>query len=230
FVLPLYMAQVRGYSPGQVGTTMLVSGLAMFLAAPIAGRVIRAMDLRIGMVLGFSLVGVGLGQGIHVGSDWGFNEFLVLQVCRGLGAMIAMIAASQMSISTLPLSMMKDGSGLLNLIRNVGGAVGLAMVTTILSRMSAVHLSALSASLNSGSMEAQEMMSRLAGMMEASGALDPQGGMYKMMGMMLHRQALVMAFADVFMFLSVGCAVAVVLALLARPVAAAPPSPPGGGR
>lgn len=54
--------------------------------------------------------------------------------------------------------------------------------------------------------------------------------MYKMMGMMLHRQALVMAFADVFMFLSVGCAVAVVLALLARPVAAAPPSPPGGGR
>ena len=73
------------------------------------------------------------------------------------------------------------------------------------------------------------MMARLAGMMEASGALDPQGGMYKMMGMMLHRQALVMAFADVFMFLSVGCAVAVVLALLARPVAAAPPSPPGGG-
>lgn len=62
FVLPLYLAQVRGYSPGQVGTTMLVSGLAI-LAAPIAGRVIRAMDLRIGMVLGFSLVGVGLGRG-----------------------------------------------------------------------------------------------------------------------------------------------------------------------
>ncbi|MDO9249467.1 MAG: DHA2 family efflux MFS transporter permease subunit [Phenylobacterium sp.] len=227
FVLPLYLAQVRDYSPGQVGTTMLVSGLAMFLAAPIAGRVIRAMDLRIGMVLGFSLVGIGLGQGIHVGDDWGFNEFLVLQVCRGLGAMIAMIAASQMSISTLPLSMMKDGSGLLNLIRNVGGAVGLAMVTTILSRMSVVHMGTLSASLNSGSLEAQEMMTRLAAMMEAAGALDPQGGMYKMMGMMLQRKALVMAFADVFMFLTVGCAAAVVLALLARPAPAAPAQPPG---
>ena len=143
--------------------------------------------------------------------------------------MIAMIAASQMSISTLPLSMMKDGSGLLNLIRNVGGAVGLAMVTTILAHMSAVHLGELSASLNSSSLEAQEMMTQLSGMMQASGALDPDGGMRKLMGMMLRRQALVMAFADVFMFLTAGCAVAVGLALLARPAPAVPVQPPGGG-
>ncbi|MES2343741.1 MAG: DHA2 family efflux MFS transporter permease subunit [Pseudomonadota bacterium] len=229
FVLPLYLAQIRGYSPGQVGTTMLVSGLSMFLAAPIAGRVIRTMDLRIGLVLGFSMVGVGLGQGIHVGADWGFNEFLVLQVCRGLGAMIAMIAASQMSISTLPLNLMKDGSGLLNLIRNIGGAVGLAMVTTILAHMSAVHLVELSASLNSSSLEAQEMMTQLTGMMQASGALDPEGGMRKLMGGMLRRQALVMAFADVFLFLTAGCVVAIALALLARPAPAIPQTPPGGG-
>lgn len=229
FVLPLYLAQVRGFSPGQVGTTMLVSGLTMFIAAPIAGRLIRTMDLRIGLVVGFSLVGIGLGQGLHVGANWGFNEFLVLQVCRGLGAMIGMIAASQMSISTLPLSMMKDGSGLLNLIRNVGGAVGLAMVTTILAHMSAVHLADLSASLNTSSLEAQDMMIQLSGMMQASGALDPDGGMRKLMGMMLRRQALVMAFADVFMFLTAGCAVAVGLALLSRPAPAVPAQPPGGG-
>ena len=229
FVLPLYLAQIRGYSPGQVGTTMLVSGLTMFLSAPIAGRVIRALDLRVGMVLGFSLVGIGLGQGIHVGPGWGFNEFLVLQMCRGLGAMIAMIAASQMSISTIPLPMMKDASGLLNLIRNVGGAVGLAMVTTILGKMSAVHRGELAASLNSGSIEAQEMMVQLQAMMQSAGALNPEGGMRKMMGMMLGREALVMAFADVFMFLTVGCAIAAALALLARPAPPTPPPPGDGG-
>ena len=229
FVLPLFLAQIRGYSPAQVGTTMLVSGLTMFLAAPTAGRVIRTMDLRVGMVLGFGLVGVGLGQGIHVTKDWGFSEFVVLQILRGLGAMIAMIAASQMSISTMPISLMKDASGLVNLIRNVGGAVGLALITTILTHMQPSHFMDLASSVSSASMEAQNMMTGLTSMMTEGGSLDPAGAGRKAFSYMLHRQALTMAFGDAFMFLSAGCFVAIGLALFAAPTKQDQTTPSGGG-
>jgi DHA2 family multidrug resistance protein len=195
FVLPLFLAQVRGFSPGQVGTTMLVSGLAMFASGPIAGRIVRQMDPRIALFMGFTLVALGLGQGVHVTRQWGFWEFAGLQSLRGLGTMIAMIASSQMSISTLPVSMMKDASGLVNLIRNVGGAVGLALVTTILTHMSAVHLADMAAGVSSGSMQAQNMMSGLTAMMTEGGSADPEGAGRKAFGMMMRREALVLAIA-----------------------------------
>ena len=228
FILPLYLANIRRFSPSEVGGTMLVSGLTMFLSAPIMGRIVRSIDARIAMVIGFGLVALGMGQGIHISDDWGFDEFIVLQMCRGMGSMIAMIASSQMSISTIPLPMMKDASGLMNLIRNVGGAVGLAMVTTILGKMSAVHMGDLAASVTLGSAEAQNMLGYMTEMMTAGGSLDPAGGARKVMGMMLRREALVMAFSDGFMFLAAGCVVAAGLAFFARPAPPAPVSPAGG--
>ncbi|OHB38602.1 MAG: MFS transporter, partial [Phenylobacterium sp. RIFCSPHIGHO2_01_FULL_70_10] len=145
FILPLFLGQVRQYSAAEVGTTMLVSGLTMFIAAPVAGRLVRAMDARIPMVIGFGLAAYGVGLGAYVTEDWGFWQFATLQVWRGLGVMIAMIAAQQMSVSTLPVSMMKDASALVNLIRNIGGAVGLAVLTTVLSHQTALHFADLSA-------------------------------------------------------------------------------------
>jgi DHA2 family multidrug resistance protein len=229
FILPLFLAQIRDFTPAQVGGTMLVSGLTMFAAAPIAGRVIRAMDLRIGMVIGFVLIGLGLSQGVFVTEEWGFWEFTALQILRGLGSMIAMIAASQMSISTMPLHMMKDASGLVNLIRNIGGAVGLALLTTLISHMSAVHFADLAAGVTSASMDAQNMLGGLAGLMAEGGSPDPEAAGRKAFSLMLHRKALTMAFGDAFLFLAAGCVVATLLALLAAPARPAQAPPSGGG-
>src|SRR3954471_19966527 len=139
FLMPIFLGQVRGFSSSEVGTTMLVSGLTMFLSAPIVGRLVRVIDARVAMVVGFSLAAWAIQLGVRVTDQWGFNEFFVLQVVRGFGTMIAMIAAQQMSIATLPVTMMKDASGLINLIRNVAGAIGLAVLSTILSHQNAVH-------------------------------------------------------------------------------------------
>lgn len=227
FILPLFLGQIRRYSAAEVGTTMLVSGLVMFMTAPVAGRFIRAVDPRIPLVVGFGLAAYGVGLGVKVTAEWGFWEFATLQAIRGVGVMIAMIAAQQLSVSTLPPSLMKDASGLVNLVRNIGGAVGLAVLTTVLTDQTAVHLSELSAAVSVSSLQAQEMLAGLAAMMEAKGLADPEGAAYKFLGMALHRQASILAFADGFFFLAAGCAVASVLGLLATPAKA--PSGPGSG-
>ncbi|MET0272461.1 MAG: DHA2 family efflux MFS transporter permease subunit [Phenylobacterium sp.] len=217
FLLPVFLGQVRGFSAAEVGTTMLVSGLAMFLSAPIAGRLVRLVDARVAMVGGFALAAWGIGLGARVTDDWGFAEFFMLQASRGLGTMVAMIASQQMTISTLPVSMMKDASGLINLIRNVAGAIGLAMLTTILSHQTAAHYADIATAASSANATSQSMMEGLTSMMSASGMADPEGGAAKAFGMMLHRQASVLAFGDAFAFLALGCWAAVFMALFAKP-------------
>jgi len=217
FLLPIFLGQVRHFSSAEVGTTMLVSGLAMFLSAPIAGRIVRMVDARISMVGGFALAAWAIQLGARVTDQWGFSEFFVLQAARGLGTMIAMIAAQQMSVSTLPVSMMKDASGLINLVRNVGGAIGLAVLSTILTHQTAVHYADLAAAVNTANPTSQAMLEGLTQMMSAGGMADPEAGARKAFFGMIHRQASVLSFGDAFAFLALGCWAAVALAFFAKP-------------
>lgn len=223
FLLPVFLGQVRGFSSAEVGTTMLVSGLSMFLSAPIAGRVVRAMDPRISMFIGFAMAAWAIQLGTRVTDQWGFNEFFVLQAVRGLGTMIAMIAAQQMSVASLPVSLMKDASGLINLIRNVAGAIGLAMLTTVLSHQTAIHTMDLASAASMANANSASMLEGLTQMMTAGGMADPEAGARKAMGSMIQRQATVLAFGDAFAVLALGCWAALALTFLVRP----PKTPPG---
>jgi DHA2 family multidrug resistance protein len=229
FILPLFLGEVLRYSSAQVGTTMLVSGLTMFTIAPVAGRVVRALDARIPLVIGFGLCAYGMGLGARVTQDWGFWEFAGLQAFRGAGAMIAMIASSQLSVSTLPVSMMKDASGLLNLVRNVGGAVGMAVLAAVISHETAVHLGDISAAMNTASQGGQDMMDGLTAMMQQTGVTDPEGAGRKAVGMMMMRDAIVLGFGDAFFFLAACCAVAAALGLVAKPSQATLPPDSAAG-
>jgi len=216
FLMPVFLGQVRGYSSAEVGTTMLVSGLTMFLSAPIVGRLVRVIDARVAMVVGFSLAAWAIQLGVRVTDQWGFTEFFTLQVVRGFGTMIAMIAAQQMSIGTLPVTQMKDASGLINLIRNVAGAIGLAVLSTILSHQNAVHFMDIASAASQANPTTTDMMNGLSQMMTAGGMNDPDGTARKAMSMLMRRQAAVLSFGDAFGALSLGCWAAVFLAFFAR--------------
>lgn len=215
FLLPVFLGQVRGFSSAEVGTTMLVSGLTMFFCAPVVGRLIRVMDARLAMVGGFGLAAYAIQLGVRVTDQWGFHEFLALQILRGMGTMMAMIAAQQMSVSTLPVTLMKDASGLINLVRNVAGAIGLAILTTILSHQNAAHYQDLASAVSTANPMGQQMMDGLTQMMGASGMADPEAGARKAFSFMLHKQAAVLSFGDAFGFLALGCWFAAALGFLA---------------
>jgi len=218
FLLPLFLAQIRHYSAAEVGTTMLVSGLTMFLTGPIAGRMVRQMDPRIPMFLGFGLAAYGIGLGARVTDQWGFWQFAQLQALRGVGTMIAMIASQTLTVSTVPQRLMKDASALVNLTRNVGGAVGLAVITTILGHQMAVHYNDLTSGISIDSPMAGQMMNGFAHMMGSQpDVLYPATAGRKAFAGFLQMKALTLAYGDAFFWLAAGCAAAAVLGLLGKP-------------
>jgi DHA2 family multidrug resistance protein len=224
FLLPQFLGRVRHYSASEVGTTMIISGLSMFLTGPIAGRLVRKTDPRLPMCIGFLMAGWGMYMAHGVTKDWGFWEFAGVQACRGVGVMIAMIATQQITMSTLPPHMIKNASGLVNLSRNTGGAIGLALLATSITQQTALYYDDMSSKVMAGG-NAASMLAGLTQRMAQLGVADPAGAARKAISGMMQQQATVMAFGDSFTLLAIGCFVAAFVSLLAAPVKNAPPPP-----
>lgn len=224
FLLPLFLGRVRDYSAAEVGTTMVVSGLAMFATGPFAGRLVRKVDARILMFVGFMMCAWGMWDAHAVTQEWGFWEFAGVQAMRGVGVMLAMIASQQVTMATLPPHMVKNASGLVNLSRNVGGAFGLAILNTSLTQNTALHMVELTSAIDQTNAGVKGM---IAGMAERfSGSIDPQAAAMKAFYGMLQRQATTLAFGDAFALLGIACACAAFVTLLSRPVKANPAAAP----
>src|SRR5271168_721925 len=200
YIYPVYLAQVRGYDALMIGETMFVSGAVMFLTAPIAGQLSDRLDPRFILVAGFVFFAIGTWQMTYVTSDWDFWELLWPQVFRGVGLMFAIIPVTNTALGTLPIERVKNASGLFNLMRNLGGAIGLAAINTWFNDRMDLHLTRLHEAVNTASIPATEMLANLTARFPGS---DAQAQALKQMMAMVRMQSAVMSYADVFLLLTV---------------------------
>jgi len=201
YLYPLYLASIRGYDSLMIGHTVFVSGLAMFLSAPLVGMLSSRVDLRAMILAGF--MGFALSTWILTGmtAEWDFQELLLPQILRGASLMLCMVPINNLALGTLPADKMKGASGLYNLMRNLGGAVGLAVINTVLSDRSYLHNARLSEAMNWSNDEALRQLDLMAANLAARGLDGPTGALQQMAGRIL-AQATVMSFIDVFVLIA----------------------------
>lgn len=154
------------------------------------------------MLIGF--LGFALGTYIASGitADWDFRELLIPQILRGCSLMLCMVPINNLSLGTLPPEQLKNASGLYNLTRNLGGAVGLAVINTVLNKRVDLHLERLHENVAWGKVTAEETLSNMTAQMSAM-VPDPDLTALKQLSLVVRKQANVLAFADVFLVLSV---------------------------
>ncbi len=202
YIYPVYLAVVRGYSSLMIGKTMFVTGLCMFLTAPLAGRLMTKVDPRLMIAVGFTCFAVGTYQASFVTVDWDFWELLWPQIFRGIGLMLSMVPINALALGTLPPQKMKNASGLFNLMRTLGGAVGLALINTMIDKRMDLHLERLRERVTWGRVVADERFAGMTAALAARGS-DAELAATKELALMVRRQAEVMALADVFLALTV---------------------------
>ena len=200
YIYPRYLAEVRGYSALMIGETMFVSGVAMFLTAPLVGRLMQKVDLRILIAIGCALFAAGTWLMTGITRDYDFHELLVPQILRGIGMMMAMVPVNNISLGTLAPDRVKNASGLFNLTRNLGGAVGLALINTVLDHRTDLHITRLHDRVNWGNAVAVETLNSLT--QKFQGAGDASLMAMKQLQMIVHRQAVTMGFGDAFFLLT----------------------------
>ncbi len=227
YLYPVFLGRVRGYSSLQIGETMFITGIAMFLTAPIAGKLSTILDNRAMLAVGLSVFAAGTWMATGITKDWSFWELLVPQLCRGFGLMNTMIPVNNLALGTLPPQRLKNASGIYNLTRNLGGAVGLAAINTVLNQRIDLHLARLHEAVSETSIAAQNWMTALTQAYSQTGGDAAAMALKKMSGM-VRGQATVMAFADMFYVLTfMFLALLPLLLLVRKPVPMK--AKPGGG-
>jgi DHA2 family multidrug resistance protein len=200
----------------------------MFMTAPLAGRLSAKVDPRYMLITGFLFFAIGTYWLTYLTRDWDFWELFWPQVFRGVGLMLAIVPINNIALGTLPPERLKNASGLYNLMRNLGGAVGLALLTTILNDRTDLHIARLHEAITWSRQPALETLNNLTQRFSSFGS-DAQAMALKQLSQIVHRQGVVMAFADVFLvltFLFIGLAV---FALVMKRPPAAGASGGGGG-
>ncbi len=215
YLYPVYLARIRDHNALMIGETMFVTGFVMFLTAPIVGRLIGRVDPRYLMITGFMSFGIGTWWMTSLTHEWDFWELVWPQVFRGFGLMMAMIPINNVALGTLPPERLKDASGVFNLTRNLGGAVGLASLTTLLSDRTEFHAARLRDHLTSAHRPAVEMLDGLTARFRDFGG-DAGAMALKQLHGMVQREAVVMAFADIFFLFTGLFACLVVMALVIK--------------
>ena len=225
YIYPRYLAEVRGYSALMIGETMFVSGITMFLMAPIVGRLMLKIDMRYIIAFGLVVFALGTYQMTWMTRDYDFYELLLPQILRGVGMMFAMVPTNTIALGTLEADRVKNASGLFNLTRNLGGAVGLAVINEVLNDRTDLHISRLQDRVTWGNTMATETLNDFTQRMQGMG--DAALMALKQLSQIVHRQAVVMGYGDAFFMLTlfyVGLSLLVMLLKKPNPAAAA-----GGG-
>ncbi len=221
YLYPLYLGRVRGYDSLMIGETVFVSGLAMFLTAPVAGILSRKMDLRVMLMIGF--VGFGASTWMLTGltPDWDFRELLLPQILRGVSLMICMVPINNLALGTLSPVQVKSASGVFNLTRNLGGAVGLAVINTLLTDRGTLHYERLAERVSWSNSEALRQLNMMAQNLAGRGLDGQRGAIAQMVGR-VREQATVMSFIDVFTIIAALFGTLALTALMMRKPADGP--------
>jgi MFS transporter, DHA2 family, multidrug resistance protein len=198
YLYPVYLGEIRGYDSLMIGETMFVSGAVMFASAPLVGKLMTKVDPRLMLAAGFLIFAASNWQASYITKDWDFWELLVPQLLRGFGMMLAIVPITNVALGTLSPDRLKNASGLFNLTRNLGGAVGLAALNTVLNNRTDLHLARLHESITWSRLPATEALNGFASRMPGS---DAQSMALQQMFQLVHQQGVVMAFADVFLLL-----------------------------
>jgi DHA2 family multidrug resistance protein len=225
YLIPLFLGRVREYNSLQIGTTVFVTGIAQILSVVVASRLSQRIDPRLMITAGLSLFAASLWSTSFMTPDWGFWALALPQALRGFAIMLCIVPSVTLALGGFADAELRYASGLFNLMRNLGGAIGIAVVTTWLQDYTRIDVARLGESLGEAGRHAPDVVALLAARVNqltndtTQSLLVAQGELARF----VTRQALTLSFNDVFRLMSWLFAAALVMVPFCKPAPAAAP-------
>jgi MFS transporter, DHA2 family, multidrug resistance protein len=219
YVLPQYLGQVQGYNAEQIGKVLAWTGLPQLFLIPLLPRLMKVVDVRYIGFAGIALFAASCFMNVGTSLDYSGDQFFLPNIVRAVGQ--AMVITPLTAIATLDIHP-KDAanaSGLYNMLRNLGGAVGTASLETIITKREQFHSNVIGQSITVYRDEVRLRISEMTGYFMSHGISDPTAAQHQAivaLGNVVKRQALVMSFGDTFAIIGIVLGIAAVLVLFAK--------------
>jgi MFS transporter, DHA2 family, multidrug resistance protein len=223
YLTPLFLGRVRGFSALEIGLAVFSTGLFQVCAIPVYTLFARRVDLRWLMMFGLACFAVSMWNFTPITHDWGWRELLLPQAFRGFSQQFAVAPTVTLTLGGLAPERLKLASGLFNLMRNLGGAIGIAACGTILNDRTNLHFLRLAEHLNSSNTAAVQLVERVATaetVARGGDAVHGHAAAVKLLWSLTLREAQTQTFADAFMVIALCFVVATLMVPLMRKMAA----------
>jgi len=221
YLTPIFLGRVEGYSALQIGEAVFSTGVFQILSIPFYAMLAQRFDLRWIMMVGLALFAVSMWDFSPITHDWGAHQLLLPQALRGIAQQLAVPPVVTLTLGGLPPARLKLASGLFNLMRNLGGAIGIAICATILNDRTNLHFYRLAEHLNTTNESMNQWLAQSAGHFNDVGDAN---GELRALWQLTFREAQTLSYADAFLAIGICFVIATVLVPLMRKVTP-PPAP-----
>jgi len=223
YLTPLFLGRVRGYSALDIGLAVFSTGVFQILSIPVYAFLANRVDLRWIMMAGLGLFALSMWDFSPITHDWGAKELLLPQALRGMAQQLAVPPTVTLTLGALAQSRLKQASGLFNLMRNLGGAIGIAACATLLNDRTNLHFTRLAEHLNSTNENLNQWLSNVGASLGQMG-LEGNAAALRQLWNLTYREAQTQTYADAFLAIMVCFIVATAMVPLMRKVV--PPATP----
>jgi DHA2 family multidrug resistance protein len=217
-LLPVMLQTLLGYPPLQAGIAMAPRGLGAFFMMPMTGLMTGRFDPRKLLTTGLLVGGGTLLWLSRLNLQAGYWDVFWPQLIQGVGMSLLFVPLTTVSMDPIPRERMGNATSLFNLMRNMGGSVGIALTGTLLSRHQQAYTSLYGTNVNAYGPAAQSMFEQMRGAFMANGAdaTTATNRAYGALFGMVQRQASMVSFVGLFQLLGVMFLVLIPLVLLMR--------------
>ena len=209
YLTPLFLGRVRGFGALDIGMAVFSTGVFQVMSIPLYAFLASRFDLRWILMAGLALFALSMWDFAPITHDWGSHQLLLPQALRGMAQQLSVPPVVTLALGGLPPARLKLASGLFNLMRNLGGAIGIAACATILNDRTNLHFLRLAEHTHSDALD---------------GAGEATTAALRGLWSLTYREALTMTFSDAFLIVMVCFIVALAFVPLLRKIAP-PPMP-----
>jgi DHA2 family multidrug resistance protein len=223
YLTPLFLARVRGFSALQIGIAVFSTGVFQVLSIPLYTACTRFVDLRWLLMAGLGCFALSMWNFAPITHDWGWQELLLPQAFRGFAQLFAVAPTVTLTLGGLAPDRLKLASGLFNLMRNLGGAIGIAACGTILNDRTNLHFLRLAEHLNQSNTAMVDLVQKITAADAAlwgGDAVHGHAAALKRLWSLTWREAQTQTYADAFLAIGICFVIATLMVLLMRKVVA----------
>ena len=219
YLLPAYLGQVQGYNAEQIGEVLAWTGLPQLILIPLVPKLMGRIDARYLAALGLMLFAYSSFMNTTMSLDYSGDQFWIPNIIRAIGQALTLAPLSNVSLGSVAPQDAAAASGISNMMRNLGGAIGTAVLATIVTKREQFHSNIIGQSVDLGREEVRSRIAEMTNYFLSHGVADPATAHAQAiiaLGKVVKRQALVLGFSDTFMVLGVVLLLSAAAILLTR--------------
>ena len=219
YIVPVYLARIQGYNAEQIGGVLIWIGLPQLAIIPLMPPLMRKVDPRRLVAVGYALFIAGSLLAANLSTDFSGPQFIASSLVRAVGQALVMVPLSSISVAGIEREHASSASAMFNMIRNLGGAIGIAVLQTVLTQREQFHSDIITAQVSLFGQASRDRLQAMTRRFMLHGVSDPAFAQHEAavaVARVVRRQASILAFSDTVIFQSVLLGLALLLVLMLK--------------